>query len=468
MKTYKLIGIQLLIASVQLLTNSAKSQNINYPETGKLLPDYTLTDVRNYPEKKLTLSKKKGKWLILDFWSSVCGGCIQSFPKMNKLAETFKDDVQIVMIGMCSATGEGATSEKKTKKLYNMLEEKNGLKFTVAFDTVLQRLYGVKTVPHILIVDPAGIVNVITTGIDEATVRGLLSGNSVSVRKSLNRSEALELEQNYNTSIPFLTSGKTSNGGNDTSFLFRSLLSKANRGITPYYKSVPFEMYPIGDKAMFEEYSISVINLYQLAYIGYSVPSLLREDERYGKDWPVPLIETNDSTKLKFITSDYVTGMGRFCYSLTVPIEKANTGLPISIMKQDLKNYFGLEGVIENRVMPIWKLVVIDNKRVERLRSNNASSNILINKSDSKFGGIDFIGATMEQVLDACRGPVQIGRKSENIFVNETNIPYKVDIKFKANLVDLEEVRAGLRKNGLDLVRGTKEMRVLILKDVIE
>ena len=470
MNLNKILKRYFLSAYFVLIANFSFAQRYSYPEVGKALPDYTLNDLKNYSKSKLTLSDQKGKWLIVDFWSSVCGGCIKSFPKMNKLAKQFEGKVQIVMIGMTNGSMDEATSEKKTKKLYNMLEKKHSLSFTVAFDSVLHKEYGVKTVPHILIVNPEGIVSNITTGIDETAILDMMRGKSLTLSNALNVTEEIALNQNYNKNIPFLTSGKISNGGNDTAFLFRSLLSKAKRGISPYYKSIPFAMYPIGDKAVFEESMVSVEQLYTLAYIGYQLTLLNIEDERYGEIWPVPLIETNDTTKRKFFTRNRITGEGLFCYSLTVPIERANTSLPINIMKQDLKNYFGLEGIFENRIMPIWKLVVIDSKKVEALRTKSSDklASLQYGKKHSKFEGIDYIGATMEEVLNVSRSPIQIGGKSENIFINETNIPYRIDIKFKADLTDLVELRAGLQKNGLDLVQGTKEMKVLVLKDSVK
>jgi len=91
-----------------------------------------LQDTANPPELALanwlnsearTLSDLKGKIVVLDFWATWCGPCINSIPHTNELAEKYKDDV--VFIGVCAKRG----SEK-----FESTVSGKGIEYPVAID----------------------------------------------------------------------------------------------------------------------------------------------------------------------------------------------------------------------------------------------------------------------------------------------------------------------------------------------
>ncbi|WP_435181401.1 redoxin domain-containing protein [Cellulophaga omnivescoria] len=56
---------------------------------GATAPDFTLTTNTG---EQLTLSKVKGKYILVDFWASWCIPCRASFPKLKKVYNTYKND----------------------------------------------------------------------------------------------------------------------------------------------------------------------------------------------------------------------------------------------------------------------------------------------------------------------------------------------------------------------------------------
>lgn len=67
------------------------------PEDSKInaqAPDFTLNDLNG---NAVTLSKLKGKVVILDFWGTWCKWCVKAMPKLQKVHENFKNSKVIVL-----------------------------------------------------------------------------------------------------------------------------------------------------------------------------------------------------------------------------------------------------------------------------------------------------------------------------------------------------------------------------------
>lgn len=56
-------------------------------------PDFTLQDAQG---KALPLSSLRGKWVLVDFWSTTCGASISQFWTLSQLYDKYKDQVEIL------------------------------------------------------------------------------------------------------------------------------------------------------------------------------------------------------------------------------------------------------------------------------------------------------------------------------------------------------------------------------------
>jgi thiol-disulfide isomerase/thioredoxin len=59
------------------------------------MPDF---ESKTILDKSLKLSQFKGKVVILNFWASWCGPCVEEMPSLIKLVQTFPKDIELVAI----------------------------------------------------------------------------------------------------------------------------------------------------------------------------------------------------------------------------------------------------------------------------------------------------------------------------------------------------------------------------------
>jgi peroxiredoxin len=81
-------------------------------------PDFTLNSVTG---ENITLSDLKGKVVILDFWATWCGPCIQTIPELVRLEEKYREK-GLVVLGVSMDTMNQANDDqlKKFMATFNM------------------------------------------------------------------------------------------------------------------------------------------------------------------------------------------------------------------------------------------------------------------------------------------------------------------------------------------------------------
>lgn len=147
-----------------------------YPEIGFLAPSFSLKGLDGQIHE---LKQYRGKPIVLNFWASWCGPCIEEAPNFVKLYSKYGQDVQIVAINL--------TSSDNIKSVKEFVKE-NGFVFPVLLDQdgTTAKSYNIRPIPTTFFIDSKGeIVDGVYGGLTwpdlESRTKQLLQADHASI-----------------------------------------------------------------------------------------------------------------------------------------------------------------------------------------------------------------------------------------------------------------------------------------------
>ncbi|MCR4391538.1 MAG: redoxin domain-containing protein [Candidatus Acetothermia bacterium] len=126
------------------------------PPKVPLIPGHPAPDFRfsTFPDgKSLALSEFKGKVVLLDFWATWCGPCMQELPHLKEVYERFRDQgFEIVGVSL-------DTSERDLRAVLSS----QGIRWPLSFegkswDNPVAELYRVYQIPTSFLIDRRGVI----------------------------------------------------------------------------------------------------------------------------------------------------------------------------------------------------------------------------------------------------------------------------------------------------------------------
>jgi thiol-disulfide isomerase/thioredoxin len=129
----------------------------------KPAPAWELKDLSGRPVK---LADFKGKLVVMDFWGSWCPPCRMELPKFQALYEKYKDNKNVVFLGMnWERPGEAPARMKAVTDF--MAQNNYTFPVVIDHDKVAATAYEIEGFPTVYLIDPQGMIRYRNLGYDE-------------------------------------------------------------------------------------------------------------------------------------------------------------------------------------------------------------------------------------------------------------------------------------------------------------
>ena len=121
-------------------------KNIKMPEVGQPAPEISAGEWVNL-KAPLTLASLRGKVVLLEFWATWCGPCVQGIPHLTELHSKYAGK----KFQLLTFVEEGhQTMDRFLKKTH--------VEYPVGLESTTLEEYGISGIPHAFVVNPAGKV----------------------------------------------------------------------------------------------------------------------------------------------------------------------------------------------------------------------------------------------------------------------------------------------------------------------
>ena len=138
---------RILILSIcaALVVLAACDRGARPAQIGAVAPDFTVTDA----QRSVTLSKLRGKVVLLNFWASWCPPCVEETPALVALQKKMGD--RITILGVSIDEDDNA---------YRAFIREHGIEFLTVRDPKQEssRLYGTFGWPETYVIDSSGVI----------------------------------------------------------------------------------------------------------------------------------------------------------------------------------------------------------------------------------------------------------------------------------------------------------------------
>jgi len=419
------------------------SQNYHALKIGDQLPDITIKGFFDDDKKEVKVSELyQHKLLILDFWGTWCGSCLDEMMTFPKLKKEFGDKLNIVAVGY--------ESKERIAGLFKRNTFYHNANWTTLYgDSLLTyKLFPHHTVPHLVWIDSTGRVSNITSGdyFTSENISRFLKGNKIDARTKIDN-------DNYSLDVmdkPFRQM--------DTMFIGRSILTHQMIGgglgfttVAPYSedKHPSFSRSYVGNLCLWDLYYRAVFpidaNTVNKERLIFEIKDSLR--------WTTPKAAPESFKKSHYKNHDEWADSNAYCYDLVLP-KKVPEPIIRSYMLSDLNRFLNFNGRWEERERTCYAIQDFNNVKSKNDVTPVEGKNMFY-KDDGNITFDDFINLINKRIISSYV-------LNESSFKKDSILNIKTNVK---QTIKPAEISYILHQIGLKLVSVKRKVPVYVVSE---
>ncbi len=423
MKTLKILPLTIFF----YLSSFAQTELVGL-KVGDKVPNTLLSHIYKYKQGTAQLSDFKGKLIILDFWSTYCGPCLEALPVLSDMQREFKDRIIVLPV----------TSQAK-EIMADCLNSKPSLKNVslpfIYADKVLGKLFPYTSVPHDVIIGADGKVEAITDVdfITKENVASILNGKhpympfqktikNLDIRKPFFLDSTGQQLIQYHFMIAANLEGNVSTSG----VWGRTTDKNGKMSATRIFAA-----------------NIALLNLYRLALYKHNGSTIGFSNNRF-------VIDMADSNKFwsKDGSPDWFK-KNSYCVDLIVP--PAMSSKIFDCLREELDRYFDVHSQLDLRQFKCYALRAIDSSKFrskgDKVLSDEGQQ--LWVKKKTTFSNLLAL----------------INERSNVPIIDKTGYTGFVDIQLKPDFNDIPGLTKQLKEYGLALEETYEDLSCIVISD---
>lgn len=370
---------------------------------GEPIPNLRFGTLLNAPTNTVTLDQIRSKLVLIEFWATWCGPCIEAMPHLNALQQRHANQLQIITVTDESPERIGRFLTKRPSNLW----------FAIDSARSLTKVFPHQLIPHTILIAPDG--RLVAQTMPSAITDGVID--------SLWQQQAVHLPEKTDNPLTLEEILKTYFGAADTvksRFLMQAQISGAP-GV---------QMTHMNDST-FRNRRITCLNLplttlYRIAYGNFPYK---RTIDKTGSNRKSP------------------------AYCLDLIVSSQDQLLPT--LKQELASRFDMQTTIEPQLKDVNVLRITNREKFNRIPRNKSGQRTF----SARSGEIDQEAMTMADFGEYLEnyGPGKL------IVVDDTQNRELLDIKFSYQPEDTNSLPAVLTEMGLSVVKELRTVDMLVL-----
>jgi cytochrome c biogenesis protein CcmG/thiol:disulfide interchange protein DsbE len=156
---HRFLAVGLCLGWMLILACSAKQE-----QPPSLAPDFSL---KTLDGQEITLSKLRGRVILIDFWATWCGPCRDAIPHLIHLRNTYQAK-GFEVIGLCQDKGDMETVQRFVKSM--------GIPYPIAMGPEeVSRSFRVSALPTTFLVDREGKIQLKVLGFNPTIAKQMTS-----------------------------------------------------------------------------------------------------------------------------------------------------------------------------------------------------------------------------------------------------------------------------------------------------